>query len=532
MNRRFLLLVEMDAQLYRGHLVGGRYKIIGVLGQGGMGTVYAAEDRRLPGKEWAIKEIRGHGNEASELVSEAAMLVKLSHPNLPQIVDYFASEDGHCGYLVMERIEGETLEERFERQGKAMPLHDVIRYAIQICDALTYLHGTQPSPTIHRDLKPSNLLIDGYDRIVLIDFGTARTYKAGHAQDTVQLGTLGFAAPEQLTDEQTDPRTDLYALGSILFYLLSGGHYYVSSGESRMELVAACPMALHAVIEKLLRTNKEERFASAHQVKTELEQVASRMYSNEHSTSIDVARTQMMPRKRVVVLMSLHPGAGSTMIGLALTGMLNQAAISHTYMEHPAIDPILGAWVDNSRHSCTSWIPDPAFEQVYSSSSSEWSVEVQLRLLFDQPSPIIIVDVSDRWEDPTVTELMRLADELIVVTGPRRMLLESQRYQSRITMLSELADQEKRIHMFLNGCDSLSIGPEFFNPLTAQTWSKLPFCSNLRLLEWNGRLARLHDDPGLSAWRNPIEQWLKQLLREWGFLSHARTNKGRGWFRR
>ena len=164
-------------------MLGGRYKIIGVLGHGSMGAVYLAEDKKLLGKRWAIKEMLDSDFSKEGMASEAETLIRLNHPNLPHIVDYFPSESGQCGYLVMDYVEGETLLQRFERNGKLLSIDCVITYALQLCEVFEYLHGQQPNPIIHRDVKPANLMIDAHDRMTLIDFGIARKFKAGFAND-------------------------------------------------------------------------------------------------------------------------------------------------------------------------------------------------------------------------------------------------------------------------------------------------------------------------------------------------------------
>ncbi len=527
MNRRGALLLMETGKRHGEQLAEGRYKIIGIIGQGGMGTVYAAEDRRLPGKEWAIKEIRSSGTQAEALVSEAAMLVKLSHPNLPQVVDYFASEDGVCGYLVMERIDGETLEKKFERSGKAMPVRDVLRYAIQICDALIYLHGTKPSPTIHRDLKPSNLLIDEHDRIVLIDFGTARTYKTGRAQDTVRLGTLGFAAPEQLADEQTDPRTDLYALGCILYYLLSGGRYRLSAAEPIGEALISCPSDLNSLIEKLLQANKDERYASALQVKSELSDILDRIRANRSAEAepTGMLRVNRVTPQRIIAILSLYAGAGSTLVGLAIASLLQRAAIDHSYLEHPAGRLILPSWVKAASSDYTTWLPDSEWKH----TQHDWSAESQLRLLFEQRNTIMLADLSDCWESDTVSELIQLADDLIVVTGPRRFQIESELCQNRLWQLEALAERGKHVHLFLNNCDSLPVADRI--DVAATSYVRLPYCAALRDYEWQERPDNLLQDKRYDSWSKPIDHWLSQRLRDWGFLVQVGDAKRRGWFR-
>src|SRR5688572_3320891 len=109
--------------------------MIGVLGQGGMGMVYEAEDRRLQGKRWAIKEVRASDFGIHGIAKEVETLIQLSHPNLPRIVDYFVSEDGKIGYLVMDRINGQTMEQKFQQNGRRFDLLEMIDYSLQLCDA-------------------------------------------------------------------------------------------------------------------------------------------------------------------------------------------------------------------------------------------------------------------------------------------------------------------------------------------------------------------------------------------------------------
>jgi len=278
-------------------LAGERYNLIGVLGQGGMSTVYVAEDRRLPGKQWAIKEIRAADLEGASLAQEAETLTRLSHPNLPHIVDFYTSEDGQYGYLVMERIVGQTLEERFIQNGRRLDLRNVIQIALQLCDALSYLHAVKPNPIIHRDLKPSNILIDNHERVILIDLGTARMFKPKQLQDTRQIGTLGFAAPEQLADEQTDPRTDLYSLGCILFYLLSGGKYSLQVEAWDEQLTKQAPPMVWDIVGKLLQNIRADRYPTAESVREDLQHVLERMKLSEMQTQGRVTGTYGISKK-------------------------------------------------------------------------------------------------------------------------------------------------------------------------------------------------------------------------------------------
>ena len=204
-----------------------RYVINSKLGQGGMGAVYRAADRRLSTVTWAIKEMsqsaiagpqeRQQAREAFR--HEAEMLAALNHPNLPRVTDHF-EQDGKA-YLVMEFVPGETLLSYLAREGLPQPLDRVLDWASQLCDALDYLHGQNP-PIIFRDLKPANIMLTPGGQIKLIDFGIARLFKPGQAKDTLAFGTVGYSAPEQYGKGQTDARADVYALGVLLHQMLTG----------------------------------------------------------------------------------------------------------------------------------------------------------------------------------------------------------------------------------------------------------------------------------------------------------------------
>lgn len=189
-----------------------------------MGAVYLAEDQRLP-TQWAIKEMKREGlspqelTEAAELFrTEARLLSDLRHRNLPRIVDFF-QQDVQL-YLVMDFIEGETLETRVMRDGP-LPLPFALDLCLQISDVLDYLH-TRKEPIIFRDFKPGNVMLTPHNEVKLVDFGIARIFRHDQSADTRALGTPGYAAPEQYGKGQSDPRTDLYAFGATIHHALTG----------------------------------------------------------------------------------------------------------------------------------------------------------------------------------------------------------------------------------------------------------------------------------------------------------------------
>jgi serine/threonine-protein kinase len=214
----------------------GRYRIQRVLGGGGMGAVYLADDTRTPGLQVAVKEMRTESEvagaapspEAEEerkqavdsFVREAEILKPLSHPNLPFFSDAF--EENGRPYLVMEFVPGESLEKKLDRlNGKPMGEREALYYGIQVARVLRYLHSQNP-PIIFRDVKPANVMVMPNYQVKLIDFGIARKYKVGQRKDTVSMGTAAYAPFEQFGKGQTDGRSDIYSLAATLFHLLTG----------------------------------------------------------------------------------------------------------------------------------------------------------------------------------------------------------------------------------------------------------------------------------------------------------------------
>src|SRR3954447_13868632 len=227
-----------------GYMLRGRYRILRVIGGGGMGAVYKSEDARRNGALVAVKEMRTdidtpgstHGpaeteeerarerEERRQLLEafrrEAQILSDLRHFNLPSVTDFFT--EGGRPYLIMELIPGESLEKKIERlHGQPMDEAEALQYGIQMCEVLQFLH-TQNPPIIFRDVKPANIMIMPNSQVKLIDFGIARTYKEGKRRDTMSIGTAAYAPFEQFGKGQTDARSDVYSLAAMLYHLLTG----------------------------------------------------------------------------------------------------------------------------------------------------------------------------------------------------------------------------------------------------------------------------------------------------------------------
>lgn len=263
-----------------GSLVDGKYKILTKVGQGGMSVVYLAINEKA-NKQWAIKEVRKDGIKDFEvvkqgLVAETEILKKLSHPNLPSIIDVIDQEDSFI--IIMDYIEGNSLNKALEEFG-AQPQENVIDWAKQICDVLGYLH-TRKSPIIYRDIKPANVMLKPDGNITLIDFGTAREFKERNLADTTCLGTVGYAAPEQFGGMgQTDARTDIYCLGATLYHLVTGMNPCEPPYEIKpiREINPSLSGGLERIILKCTQRDPNDRYQSA----------AELMYALEHYEEFD-----------------------------------------------------------------------------------------------------------------------------------------------------------------------------------------------------------------------------------------------------
>ncbi len=258
------------------------YQVGALLGSGGFSAVYRARDRQAGGRDVAIKRISLQGLNAEETIEatdtfhrEVSMLSALIHPQVPRLYDHFNDQD-HC-YLVLEYIEGQTLEAFLttqETSGQPLQLAEILTMVLQLCTVLDYLHRRQP-PIIFRDLKPSNILRTFAGKLYLIDFGIARRYQPGQPRDTQRLGSPGYAAPEQYGRAQTTPQADIYSLGALLHFLLSGQDPANSPlGLTPLRLHSQQGLAeLELLVAQMLSPNPTERPASVRDVAKTLDRI-------------------------------------------------------------------------------------------------------------------------------------------------------------------------------------------------------------------------------------------------------------------
>ncbi len=225
----------MAQTLARDRVLRERYRIVELVGRGGMGATYKAEDMRLQGRFCALKEaLPDPDASADELrqsreqfYQEASTLARLDHPNLPKVSDYFSEDDRD--YLVMDFVPGQDLKEMLSTalsEGHPLAERQVLAWADQLCDALSYMH-TQDPPVLHRDIKPSNIKVTPAGQVKLVDFGLVKTLSPDD-QRTITVvqgrGTVQYIPLEQYGGDtgHTDVRSDIYSLGATLYHILTG----------------------------------------------------------------------------------------------------------------------------------------------------------------------------------------------------------------------------------------------------------------------------------------------------------------------
>ncbi|MGD1991923.1 MAG: right-handed parallel beta-helix repeat-containing protein [Anaerolineae bacterium] len=298
--------------LETGELIDGRYRVVELLAQGGMGAVYRGWDTRLR-RPVALKEMKPQPGIEKELLEqlrqqfehEAQLLATLSHPNLVRVTDYFAWEEKQ--YLVMDYVEGEDLAERIHRQG-AQPQAQVLHWSDQLLDALAYCHKRG---ILHRDVKPRNIIITPDERAILVDFGLVKLWNPEAPETRTAMrgaGTPEYSPPEQYDGGMghTDPRSDIYSLGATLYHAVTGQAPPTAtrrmanpaSFKPPRQINAALNPATEEAILKAMEVSMERRFQTARAMRQAL-----RAASSPAAPSAPVPRggTMVLPESAAVV---------------------------------------------------------------------------------------------------------------------------------------------------------------------------------------------------------------------------------------
>lgn len=503
-----------------------------MLGQGGMSQVYLAEDQKLNGKRWAVKECLCTDSDKASFMEEAEMLAKLQHAQLPQLVDYFITEDGK-GYLVMDYIEGPTLQDLFEKNHREMPITQIVQIAFQLLDIFHYLHTFQPRPIIYRDLKPSNVMLNQHNQVRLIDFGVARQFKQGQVSDTIQMGTIGFAAPEQYLGLQTDARTDLYTLGSMLYYLLSGGHYAYSKAKPLEQRKEGIPEALRTTVHFLLQDQPQNRCQTAMEVKLRLRSLSPE--ANLLVTNSKPQRT-ILPSNlsdKLIVIGGLFAGVGATFTAITLARILHALQIPNALVEQPTIEPDLYMLLYGDRNAPTSYIfpsdhicdPSSTFGTPWNNGfttwapihpdgfQGEWQASNAFKLLHMIKKPLVLWDVSTQWEHPAVQELCYSADDIIVIVDSSPGKCDRPSSRKLIEQFNSYQQRGKKVHYIANGALLPHFQREWQDSLPSAPLCTMPQIPRSEVMQsvWKGDC--IQDQPQyLNAFYEALKPFLREIL--------------------
>lgn len=252
--------------------VADRYRIKRQLGSGAMGIVHVAEDLRL-NRDVALKQLAPHLAEDENLLArfrqEALALARFSHPNIVQVYDFF--EWRKLYFIAMELVEGNDLERRLKAEG-ALPVEEALELARQMADALGYAHE---HGVVHRDFKPANVLMGREGKLKITDFGIAKIAQSAlHTSAGTVMGSPAYMSPEQADGDDADNRSDIYALGVVLYQMLTGQLPFTGSAQEvivqHLTKVPAAltdkrpeiPRELNALVLKMLAKHPEERYQS------------------------------------------------------------------------------------------------------------------------------------------------------------------------------------------------------------------------------------------------------------------------------
>ncbi len=294
-----------------GTVLNDRYQVIRQIGVGGTSEVYLVKHIYLD-SEFAVKVIDISGQSQLDCALEAHVLKDLRHPQLPRIIDIFQDEQKF--YIVRDYIAGIDLDQYVDQHGP-QTLAKTIDYALQLIEVLNYLH-TREQPLIYRDLKPGNLIISQDGRLTLIDFGTTRTYKPSRSEDTIYLGTEGYAPPELFGSGQSDQRTDIYSLGATLYYIYCAEHWTdVPHAEKFSKFNGVKGNALRGVIARAMQLAPEKRYQTVLELKDDL--FDKGLVSEARSDRLLVSAADDVAKK-IIAVMGLTRGAGCSHQAIAI----------------------------------------------------------------------------------------------------------------------------------------------------------------------------------------------------------------------
>lgn len=312
---------DLEDTLLAGVVLFERYQIIRPLGIGGTSIVYLAKNNKI-GSLVAIKAIKKMGGEV-DLLAEKNILIELRHPSIPIIMDIEEDEDRI--YLVEEYVEGKVLE-KFKHK---LTEQEIIDIMLQLCDVLNYLHTFQDQPIIYRDLKPSNVIRMQNGHIKLIDFGVAKKYSQDTTGDTTQFGTKGYAAPEQFGFSKADVRTDIFALGVSMYYLLTGKN--LSKPPYRLQPLREenpfISSGLERIIMKCMETVQAKRYQSVAALREDINSMGIQDKDNkDYEVFLEKSR-------QVVTVTGISRSLGTTHVAIMLAHYFKEQGLKVALVE-------------------------------------------------------------------------------------------------------------------------------------------------------------------------------------------------------
>jgi len=291
------------SRLRNGQVIHGRYQVLSFLGQGSFARVYLTNDEKWRGNLVALKEIpTAHYSDKeyaafnAQFLQEAAFLMRLQHPGLPRVIEFFA--EGQNYYLALEWVAGHTLEQEVTQRDSVSPA-EAMDWGLQLAEVLRYLHSQKPYPVLLGDLKPANVVMDYQGRLRVIDFGVAR-YASPQQTREYAMVSPGFSPPEQYQAGRMDERCDLYSWAATLWWCLKP----VSLERYRFQipdlssLRSDVPGAFSALLSRCLEPDRNQRFHSADQVIQELRGVQREAQVRQVSSPAEILSALYRDRKK------------------------------------------------------------------------------------------------------------------------------------------------------------------------------------------------------------------------------------------
>lgn len=342
-------------ELSPGTVLNQKFAVNRLIAEGGMSKIYLGHP--LQGAALvAIKELRESASSADQVEdlhqfhAEFRILQSLRHPSLPRALEFFEENGRH--YLVEEYVPGETLEARIQSSGR-LSSSDAVALALSLLDVLEYLHKRR---IIYRDLKPSNIVLGRDNNVRLIDFGAARVWREGAPRDTVPLGTPGFASPEHYGRAQTDARSDIYSIGALLHYMLTGQDPQEGQPwtfEPPHEIAENIPITLGKITMMALEVDPERRFQHVAAMRTALRDLGL----TNGRLGIGATRLTTLRRRLQYAQPQDYYRVLET-LGVGLFGMFFFAvSIPAWFANVPLPHPLVGMWLTAYAfvHPYTNW---------------------------------------------------------------------------------------------------------------------------------------------------------------------------------